>query len=297
MEKLDFTDIKILSTVFKTRSISASADEVGLGQSAISIRLGRLREHFGDSLFVRTSQGMQPTARMESIITAVHQAIALFENTLPAGTEFDPSTVVRTFRISLTDGGQLVILPRLLERLRAQAPRLHIEAIPLGQDTARMLEMGETELAMGFTLDIPQSFFQQKLYSEHYVCLFHRNHPRIGSSLNLEKYLAEGHVHVTARGTGHWIMNKALDEQGICRDILVQVPSFLALAQIVAETDLIALVPSHMAKLLVRDMAVRYLPVPFPLPNYDIRQFWHERYHRDPCNRWVRSQVADIFCE
>lgn len=297
MAELDVKDLKILAGIYRLRSLSALVDELGLAQPSISIRLAKLRSHFDDPLFVRSSTGMQPTTKMDSIIESVRQAIALLEDSFEAGSQFDPAHTQRTVRISLTDGAQLVFLPRLLDRLRSVAPRIRIDAIPLEQNTARMLESGESDLALGFTYDIPGSFFQQTLFTEHYVCLLRNDHPRVGQRLSLKRFLEEAHIQVASKGTGHWMMIKALRDLGVERNIAVQVHSFLALAQIVAQTNLIALVPAHMARLLTADVRIRTLRAPIALPTYDIKQYWHERTHRDPCHQWIRSQIMELFVE
>jgi len=37
------------------------------------------------------------------------------------------------------------------------------------------------------------------------------------------------------------------------------------------------------------------LKIPFPTPDYEVRQYWHERYHRDPANAWLRQLIFRTF--
>ncbi|MGE0803617.1 MAG: LysR substrate-binding domain-containing protein, partial [Lautropia sp.] len=129
------------------------------------------------------------------------------------------------------------------------------------------------------------------------VCLMRRDHPRITGKLTRRQFLQESHDAVKTKGTGHWMMDKAIDDEGISRRISMQVPSFLALAEIVGHTDMLALAPIHLARTFCRDGMVRYSKVPFPIPSYSVRQYWHERFHRDPGNRWLREIAFQVLGE
>ena len=131
MADIDLKDLQILDTVYQTRNVSLAAQKVGLSQPSLSIRLGRLRSHFRDSLFVRTSQGMQPTPRVDALIPSIHQALALFDDSVRRLAVFEPRASERRFRICMTDVGQVVALPRLLKRIKSLAPGMRIEVLNL----------------------------------------------------------------------------------------------------------------------------------------------------------------------
>lgn len=296
MAQLDATDFRILNEIYRTKSVSAAVQNVGLGQPSISIRLGKLRQHFNDPLFVRTSEGMQPTPRLEALMPDVLRALALCAGDTGLAPVFDPAGSRHTFRICMTDVGQTVVLPRLVSHLQANAPQVQIEALNFSAETGRMLETGDADIAMGFTLDIPSPFYQQRLFEERFVCMVNRQHPRIGDQLTLHDFLNEQHVEVVLpRGTGHWVLNKSLQDQGIQREVVLRVPSFLGLASIVAHSDLIALAPIHLARSLSNQDDIKLLRPPVPLPSYDVKQYWHERYHRDPANQWLRQLINELF--
>ncbi len=298
MIDIDAKDFQILDEIYRTKSVSIAVEKIGLGQPSISIRLGKLREHFNDPLFVRTSNGMQPTPRLEAMIPAIRDALALCAGDAGMPRPFDPSNASHVFRICMTDVGQTVILPRLLACLRKTAPGVRIETINLDENAARLLESGEIDIAMGFTLDIPAPFYQQRLFEEGFICMASQHHPRLGKQMRLKDFLHERHVEVVMpRGTGHWILNKTLEEQGIARNVVIRVPSFLGVAGIVAHSDLIAIVPAHLGSILAGEGQTKLLTMPIKLPTYPVKQYWHERYHRDPANQWLRSTLATLFIQ
>jgi len=295
MAQLDLKDLEILDAVYKTRSVSLAVEKVGLSQPSISIRLRRLRKHFRDPLFVRTSQGMQPTPRADALIPSIHQALSLFDDSLRRFVAFDAPTSERKFKICMTDVGQNVVLPGLLMRIKAIAPAVRIDVLNLNAEAPRLLESGDADIALGYTLDIQAGFYQQALLEDHFVCMVSRRHPRIRTRLTRKQFEAEEQIDVVTRGTGHWLLYKALEDAAVARRVAVRVPSFLGLAQIVAHTELLALVPARMGKMLERAGPVRTLPAPIRLPSYVVKQYWHERYHRDPGNIWLRGVISALY--
>lgn len=297
MSNLDIRDLALIDALTRTCNISAAAEILGLSQPSVSIRLAKLRTHFNDALFVRTRTGMQPTPRVAELLPAIRSALGLLADIEEGAASFDPLGSNRIFRLSMTSTGQVVVIARLKNVLNRLAPKVRIEVIDFTEQTPLQLERGEVDIAMGFTTIMGSGFYQQKLFREHYVCLIRRNHARINHELTIEQFKAEGHVAVKSSGTAHWLLEKAIDDAGISRNIELWVPSFLGLADIVRTTDLLALAPVHLAQIICRDKTVRRVDVPIEIPSYDVKQYWHERYHQEPGNRWLRQVIADVIQE
>ncbi|MES2535225.1 MAG: LysR family transcriptional regulator [Pseudomonadota bacterium] len=295
MAKLDLADLNILKEIYRTHSITAAMDQIGLSQPSISVRLSHLRRHFGDPLFVRTSQGMKPTPRMESLLPAIRQSIELLGTGGGGLDEFEPAASTRKFRISMTDVGYIVLFPHLMNLFERHAPGLRIEGINLDKQTAHLLEDGEADIAIGFAAELHGAFYQQRLATAYYACIARKGHPRIGTKLTKRAIVEEAHVAVDAPGTGYWKLDKALEKQGIQRSVKVCVPSYLGLAQIIASTDMLAIVPARLGQTLSAAGNIKTLAIPVPTPSYEVKQYWHERYHRDPANRWLRQVILDAF--
>ena len=68
MHDLDLNLIPYIVALEETRNVSRAALALGVSQPRVSSALGRLREYFGDPLFVRTSRGMEPTPRALALI-------------------------------------------------------------------------------------------------------------------------------------------------------------------------------------------------------------------------------------
>jgi DNA-binding transcriptional LysR family regulator len=297
MSDLDLTDLRIFEELYRAGSVTRAAERIGLSQPSISIRLGRLRRHFNDPLFVRTSTGLRPTPRADDLRPAIRQALTLLEGTLRQQSTFDAKSAERTFTMCMSNIQQVVVLPRLLEALKSRAPSIRVEVLMLDEPAPRMLASGEADIGLGFTVEIEAGFYQKRLFSDGFVCLASRRHPRIGSRITRKQYLEEGHIDVATRWTGHGFLMKALEDIGVHRRIVARVPSFLGVPEIVAQTAFLALVPQRFGAILSRQGRLKTLPLPFRLPSYQIQMYWHERYHRDVANRWLRDTVSEVFHE
>ncbi|MET0964327.1 MAG: LysR family transcriptional regulator [Noviherbaspirillum sp.] len=295
MAKLDLEWLILFDEIYKTGSVSRAAERRGLAQGSASIALNKLRRHFADPLFSRTSKGMEPTPYAQKIYPALREAMALLEKASGVREVFEPGTADRTFRISITDISEIVLLPTLLNHLRRLAPKVHIEAENISTDSPRRLESGEVDIAVGFMPQLEAGFYQQTLFTQDFVCLAASNHPRIKSKLSKAMFLREAHIVVNSSGTGHSIVDKVLEQHGLEREVALRLPSFLGVARIVAQTELLVIVPRRLGDMLASQEEVRLLDPPVALPAYSVKQHWHERFHADPANAWLRRTLAELF--
>ncbi|TCP13016.1 DNA-binding transcriptional LysR family regulator [Crenobacter luteus] len=291
----DIRLLQVFDEIYKTRSVTRAAENLGVGQPTVSIALAKLREHFDDPLFVRISNAMAPTPMARALEQPVRAALDAANAVFGHRVEFDPARSERTFTISMTDISQLVLLPRLSTYLRKTSPGVHIDVVPLSADTARLLESGEADLALGFMPQLEAGFYQQALFRQRYVCVAGADHPRIRDALTLAQFEAEEHAVVTSSGTGHLILEREIARQGIARRIALRVPNYLGVAFVVEQTDMLVTIPERLAEVLEGRGRFKAFPVPFELPDYAVKQHWHERFHHDPGNRWLRKAISDLL--
>jgi DNA-binding transcriptional LysR family regulator len=297
MAKLDLDWLPVFIEVYKTRSVSRAAQRLGIAQATASIALNKLRLHFDDRLFSRTSRGMEPTPRAERIYPELQQVLARLDVARGARQDFVPAQAERSFRICITDISEIVLLPRLINHLSRVAPRVAIEVEKTSDATARRLESGDVDLAIGFMPDLEAGFYQQTLFEQDFVCLAAARHPRVRSNPTRRAFLAEKHIVVASVGTGHAIVDKVLAKQGLDRQVVLRLASFLGVARIVAQTELLVLVPRLLGETLALQERIQVLDPPVPLPTYGVKQHWHERFHADAANVWLRKTFAELFSQ
>lgn len=297
MSKLDLEWLAVFDAIYTTAHVTRAAERLGMTQGAASTALGKLREHFGDVLFTRTAHGMQPTPYAEQLrphLSAVMRSLEAAHGSRPT---FDAAASSRRFRLCITDISEVVLMPRLITHLQSVAPGVSVETETINADTGIRLSAGTVDLAIGFMPQLEAGFFQQVLFEQRFVCIASAIHPRLANTrrLTATAFAREQHATVQPRGTGHAIVDDTLDRLGVRRQIAVQLSTFLGMARLVAATELIAIVPNALAEILKAQEPLLVFPCPHPLPSYAVKQHWHERFHADPANAWLRRTVAQVM--
>jgi DNA-binding transcriptional LysR family regulator len=295
VKNIDLRVLAIVSELNRTRSVSQAAENLELSQSAVSMSLAKLRRHFNDPLFVRTSAGMEPTPHAVDLIRLLQQAEGLLQNALGHHVVFDPKTSDRRFNIHGTDIAQVTFIPTLMSRLARIAPGVRIDLRRMSEATSKQLESGDADLCVGFVPPMGAGYCQQRLFKERFVCAVRVGHPRIKATLGLDEFLSETHVAVTTTGTGHSILEKTLEAKRLRRKIGLTLPSFLGLTPALATLDFVATLPERLAIHISQSTPIKIFPLPAPVPAYMIVQQWHERYTHDPASRWLRALIAELF--
>ncbi|MGF6272656.1 DNA-binding transcriptional LysR family regulator [Massilia sp. UYP11] len=295
MAKFDLEWLQVFDGIFTSHSVSRTAERLGLAQATVSIALNKLRAHFDDKLFIRTSHGMEPTPRAQALHPQLAAVLATLEAARLAPTEFVPSEAKREFSLCMTDISEVVLLPRLMNHLRRVAPKVSVVAEKITPESPKRLESGEVDMAIGFMPHLEAGFYQKTLFTQNFVCLAASNHPRIRGEPTRQAFLAEAHIRVSTSGTGHTIVDKTLAMQGVQREVVLNLSSFLGVARVVAETELLVIVPKMLGMTLRTQEQVQILALPFDLPSYAVKQHWHDRFHAEPGNIWLRRTVADLF--
>lgn len=99
--RIDLNLLVHLDALLTERSVTKAAACVGIGQSAMSHNLARLRELFGDELLTRGADGMRLTPRAVILREPVRSALAQVEAVVLRDQTFEPATAVRTDRKSV----------------------------------------------------------------------------------------------------------------------------------------------------------------------------------------------------
>lgn len=286
--------LHLFDVLYDTRSVTRTAEQLGQSQPTISLWLGKLREHLGDPLFVRTPTGMAPTPQADALITPCREVLESLRRLAAWEIGFDPASAQRRFRLCLSDASHITLLPKILEHLRREAPGIRLEVARIDGNTERALETGEADLAVGFVPWLGGGIYQQVLFSQDWICLASPAHPRLKSALSIKKYVAEGHVFVSA-GTGQKLLEAALARNAIERQIVLELPGFLGLGAVIGSTDLIATLPRHIGETLAAAHGLKVHACPLPIDTFLVKQHWHARYHHDPGSRWLRTTISMLF--
>ena len=293
---VDLNALAAFAAIRRTGSVTEAAIELNLAQSTLSNRLRRMRTQLGDPLFVKTADGMIPTPFAAEFGSRVVDALALIDGGLKNKDKFDPSEESRRFTIIMTNITELLLVPALLERCRTEAPGMSFATKSLtDHETEIALKAGDADIAIGFFPEISTGLMQRHVMDSEYACIAAKNHPTIGDTISREAFLSARYAIAEARGTGHQVIERALQREGVAHRIGARLSGFLPLSMIVAASDMVATVPKPLAD-MVRDAAkIKVLPHPLELPRLHIKQFWHERFHQDPGNVWLRGSLGELY--
>jgi DNA-binding transcriptional LysR family regulator len=292
---VDLNLLRVFDAILRDRSVTAAAARVGLTQPAMSNALARLRALFGDVLFVRTPRGMNPTPYAQSVAEPVRRALGLIEATLTQAGEFVPRESDRAFRVHMSDIGEMVFLPPLLERLQRDAPGVKLETRSVPEsDLPEALASGEVDLAIGFLPGLRAPVRGEHVFTDPYVCLMRADHPAAGARLTRRQFLEASHALVSSAGSGHRVIEEAMLAADMHRKIALRVPHFTVVPMILERTDLMVTVPSRVARIFEGLGRFRSVPAPVAIARAAVKVHWHDRYDGDPGNRWLRELLVEL---
>jgi DNA-binding transcriptional LysR family regulator len=260
--------------------------------------LARLRTHFGDPLFVRAGQRMQPTVRALELAEPVAAVLAGVRQLQGGSARFDPATAERCFSLYMVDGSAIHVLPRLLARLSTTAPGLSVRTVQCDpRELEQQLEQGKIDLVLGSFPHLQSNIHQRPLWLESYSTVLRPGHP-CAHKLDRESFTAQRHVLVSMGDTNHEYVaaGRTLESLLPAASVLCHVASFTAAAHIVLHTDALATLPRRLAQGLAEDLGLLAVDTPVTLPSLQLAVYWHARCHRDPANQWLRNLVREVLC-
>ncbi len=294
LSAVDLNLLVVLDELLRAKSTTKAARRLGRTQSAVSHALGRLRTTFRDPLFVRAGAALRPTTLAEALETPLRQVLADAQAIVSGGGgAFDPSKLERTFVLAGTDYAEIVLLPRLLPRLRREAPGVNLVTRFLGDDVDRALQAREVDLAYGSSLRALSGITVQKVAEVPMAVLLRRGHPALRKRLTPEGYARLEHVLVTPRGLPGSSVDSALEPLGLSRRVVLRVPHFAAAAAVVAESDLVVTMPSDFATRMARPLGLVTRPVPVPVRPSIFYVGFSTTYEGDVAHRWFRERVVE----
>ena len=284
---LDLNLLHVFHAVYTTRNVSRAAERLDLSQPAVSHSLTRLRVALGDPLFRRGAGGVRPTARADHLAGFVDAALKTLEVGLSESSTFDAAQSRRSFVVHMSDLATGELMPELIAKIRSVAPGVRIEAVQLAAEgVGPALDDGRIDLAFGFLPELRDTH-RAALFEERYVLLMRSTHPlrrRIRGRRSLDDL---DFVLVKSHGEPA----KALHRLGLESRIRLTIPHFAVLPEILARSDLAAIVPLRPARRYARSGGLVVLTPDLGLPPFTVAIHWVWRVHQDPGHRWLRELV------
>jgi DNA-binding transcriptional LysR family regulator len=306
--KLDLNLLRVFDAVMDERSVLRASQRVCLSQSAVSHALARLRETLNDELFIRTTTGMQPTARALTMAPFIREAWRSLEAAI-GRPKFEPTSSTKRFTIAVSDFVATVMVPDLLQLLQREAPLVSLVIRPDSQiDLVEQIDLGQVDAAIGTFSHVPSRFRSTQLFAYDDV-LIARSSLKLGK-LSLDMLSGLSVAAVSSYGDHEGLVGGFLSQGGISRrsemydraglerafsgstqkpPIAISLPHFLALPTLLEQSELTAIVPRPLAKLLAGTHQLRSHELPYKSLAVSVSALWHERTAKDAAQQWLRE--------
>jgi len=302
LSRVDLNLLVHLDALLTERSVTRAAARVGIGQSAMSHNLARLRDLFSDELLTRGPDGLRLTPRAVTLVEPVRTTLAQIQTLVSRDEAFDPATAERTFRFGLPDSMEILIVPTLLARLRELAPAIRMRLYNI--DSSRLLDdldADELDLAIGYDVfRHGQAHHKRRLlFNETYLCMFNAERTGITPPVSLDDYVRLPHVLTSLRPglSVRGVVDDALEKIGLRRTVALTTPRFLTVPSLVARAPVIVTMHARLARLFAAELGLSLSPPPVELQDVAVSLLWHASYDHDPAQAWLRQTVVRLVAE
>lgn len=301
---LDLNLLRVFDEVMAERNLTRAARNLAMTQPAVSNALRRLRDSLGDDLVVRSGYGVVPTQHALQIWPAIREALASLRQSLQPSS-FDPKSVNTNFTLAMADATAAELIPPLVNLIEAEAPAVTLRVLPLTtRDPRELLESSELDAAIGYfpvalaaiTLrgmqqGEPDTIGYERLYEGRYMCVMRRDHPLAGNPLTLDAFCAAHHLLVSFSGRAFGFVDQALAAVKRSRRVVLTVNQFFTAGRVVANSDLLTVLPEHFIAATGFQDQLAVHPLPLDVSPVHVDMLWHRRHEARPAHLWLREAV------
>ncbi|ELV8684284.1 LysR family transcriptional regulator [Vibrio fluvialis] len=291
IKNLDLNLLRVFDTLMDEKNVSRAAEKLSVSQPAVSGMMTRLRHSLDDQLFIRSQHGIVPTIRAQELSVPIKKLLRELDAVLEP-TLFDPQTAELTLSVAATDYSLRAIVEPFLLALREQAPNIKVSVRWINEhELVEQMERGIIDLALTTPEASPVDLRAKTLFDETYVCVLRDEHPLFeDSTLTLEQFCSIDHAIVSyVGGAFEGMTDQVLRSLGKQRRVVLSVPSFLSLVNILKTSDLCAVVPKRLIKNV---QGLTTVNLPFEVPGFTKIMAWHERTHDSDAHRWIRDSIV-----
>ncbi len=290
--RIDLNLFIVFDAIYTEGNLTRAANVLNLTQPAVSHSLARLRDHFDDPLFVRQSNKMLPTAVAKNVIADVREALHKLQVALQQSQQFDPSSAIKRYSISLHDSLEASYLPYLMGHLNKEAPKVDLTSTRVRRiELENKLASGDIDFAIDILLPVGENICHTQLEHDQLVIVAAKNHPSIKKHIDLATYLEQKHVLVSSRVSGPGLEDFELGRLGLQRRVGLRCQHFFSACRVVETSHMLLTMPATAANMFSQVLDITTYPLPVELPGIDVHLYWHMNVDKDPANRWLRNKI------
>jgi len=294
LSSIDLNLLVALEALISETHVGRAARKIGLSQPATSHALKRLRDLLCDPLLIRVGSKMELTPRAVGLREPLVETLQRVQTILVADS-FEPQRSSRRFSVMMQDHIGHLVVPALVKRVHSDAPGVRFDVLPWQSPGSMKLERFRAiDLLLSCSINEIAGFQKETLFTETEVTVVRKGHPSSLQMKNLKAFLNSKHVAVVGRGLTEDPVDSWLREEGLTRQIVLRVPSYLQALQAVSQTDLVAFVPRRLAESLARSLSLALLRPPIDPGAYQEYLFYPRRAFQDPASIWLRKLALEI---
>lgn len=292
--RLDLNLLVALDVLLTERNVTRAAAKLNVTQPAMSGSLARLRDYFGDPLFVQVGRTMELTPLAVALGANIHDIMRRIDAALVTEPNFDPASSKRHFVVVASDYVVKMLLNDVVRAVHRLAPGITFEIRQASPKSAAALEAGEVDMVINPEIDIVADHPHEVLFEDDYVAACWSGTEAVGAALDMDAFLSLGHVVFRAELQGSpWIERWFLQHYGDARRIELATHSFMQVAEGLVGTDRIATLPSRLAREAATALPLRLLALPMTPPRLVESLQWGAHRELDPAHRWVRERIRE----
>jgi len=299
---LDLNLLRVFDVVMAERNITRAAERLSITQPAVSNALKRLKESVGEDLLTRAPGGVKPTPRAQALWPEVRTALGHLRAALsPEG--FNPQTDATSFRIAMADATAAMFMPPLVSHIEDTHALTNVRVLPLTtRDPSALLARGDADVAIGYfpetlaelhSQDSESPLRHTQLLESEYVCVMREDHPLAKGELTLGAYCEAQHLLVSFGGRAHGLADQALATLGRQRRIVLTVNQYFTAGRVVANSNLLTVLPAIFVDSTGYRGQVVTRPLPFELAGLNVAMLWHQRHDRSSSHQWLRARLLE----
>jgi DNA-binding transcriptional LysR family regulator len=301
--EIDLGLLLALDALLGERNITRAAIRLGISQPALSARLNRLRQIFGDALFVPAvaGRGVVATPRAADLQAELVDLLGKLRHMVKGPAAFNPAETRRTFTIAIHENPATILVPDLTSRVMAAAPDARLAFVRVSADVVDRLERGEVDLWVTIVAGSDKTsggLMLRPLFEDTYLTGQRKGHPRGIGPFDLDTFCALTHIFIsTDGGVFSGALDEALATLGRVRRRTVSIQNYALAPTIVASSDCVCTLPSRFLKHFagVLDLASPPVELELPPPRFFAR--WHPRNQEDPGHLWLRECLYDVAAQ
>lgn len=297
----DLNLLRVLDGMLAMRNTTRVGESIGLSQPAVSSALRRLRDVLNDPLFVRQGQVLVPTDFALSLQEPVRSALNNLESALSGGGDFNPAHISRNFVIGASDFFHEMLMPRLAGIVSIQAPNVRLKLLAAETETfGVMLTANRFDMALSIGVDTPAWVERSPAFRASNSVVARRGHKLLGSlqrrdTLPLDLFCGLPQVIFSVTEEFTHFEDAALSRIGRARHVQMSVPGYYGVGRIVAQTDLVGVLPTRFALSVADKLGLEIFRLPFEMPLVEMFLYWRSRDTTSLEQGWLRSLVLDLL--